>query len=132
MRRNFSVRAIETCDLLTLSMDDLEKMMFEFPDVYYQLIADACETLVKHENLKTEEVQKREMERAKQKSELHSNISSLFMSSIIKTSMTPLVPDGTPMIQEQSNMRTSGLKRMMKNVQTGNRFKNNNLNFTNA
>jgi CRP-like cAMP-binding protein len=35
MRRNFSVRAIETCDLLTLSMDDLEKMMFEFPDVYY-------------------------------------------------------------------------------------------------
>ena len=46
MRRNFSVRAIETCDLLTLSVDDLEKMMFEFPDVYYELINDASEGLV--------------------------------------------------------------------------------------
>jgi CRP-like cAMP-binding protein len=68
LRRNFTVRAIETCDLLTLSLDDLEKMMFEFPDVYYELINDASETLLKHEKLKAEEIHKKEMEKLKMKS----------------------------------------------------------------
>jgi CRP-like cAMP-binding protein len=49
MRRNFTVRATDSCDILTLSMNDLEKMMMEFPDVYYELINDGSETLAKHE-----------------------------------------------------------------------------------
>ena len=84
MRRNFAVRAIESCDLLTLSMDDLEKMMFEFPDVYYELINDASESFISHEKLRIEEVHLRDIERAKMKSDLNSNISSLFMKRFIK------------------------------------------------
>jgi hypothetical protein len=56
MRRNFTVRAQDSCDILTLSMDDLEKMMLEFPDVYYELMNDASETLTKHEKIKMEEM----------------------------------------------------------------------------
>ena len=37
-------------------MDDLEKMMLEFPDVYYELMNDACETLAKHEKIKFDEI----------------------------------------------------------------------------
>jgi len=68
MRRNFTVRAQDSCDILTLSMDDLEKMMLEFPDVYYELMNDASETLAKHEKIKMDEMQRIEIEKAKQKS----------------------------------------------------------------
>jgi hypothetical protein len=49
-------------------MDDLEKMMLEFPDVYYELMNDASETLAKHEKIKFDEIQRIEIEKAKQKS----------------------------------------------------------------
>jgi CRP-like cAMP-binding protein len=84
MRRNFTVRAQDSCDILTLSMDDLEKMMLEFPDVYYELMNDASETLTKHEKIKMEEMQRIEIEKAKQKSQLNSNISSVFMNRLLK------------------------------------------------
>jgi CRP-like cAMP-binding protein len=84
MRRNFTVRAQDSCDILTLSMDDLEKMMLEFPDVYYELMNDASETLTKHEQIKMEEMQRIEIEKAKQKSQLNSNISSVFMNRLLK------------------------------------------------
>lgn len=83
MRRNFTVRATDNCDILTISLDDLEKMMLEFPDVYYELMYDASETLTRHEKSKMEEIQRRELEKAKQKSELNSNISSVFMNRFI-------------------------------------------------
>ncbi len=89
MRRNFTVRATDNCDILTISLDDLEKMMLEFPDVYYELMNDASETLTRHEKSKTEEIQRRELEKAKQKSELNSNISSLFMNRFIQKQMDP-------------------------------------------
>jgi hypothetical protein len=38
MKRAFTIRALDRCDLLTLSMDDLDLMKVEFSDVYFELI----------------------------------------------------------------------------------------------
>jgi hypothetical protein len=34
MVRRFTVQAIENCDMFILRIDDLEKLKFEFPDMY--------------------------------------------------------------------------------------------------
>lgn len=39
--RKFTTWALSNCDLLTLSVSDLDKMRIEFPDVYNELHADA-------------------------------------------------------------------------------------------
>lgn len=56
MKRSFTIRALLTCDLLTLSMDDLDLMKVEFSDVYFELIKDAKENLPKYLNFKKEEI----------------------------------------------------------------------------
>lgn len=56
MKRSFTIRAFVTCDLLTLSMDDLDLMKIEFSDVYFELIKDAKENLPKYLNYKKEEI----------------------------------------------------------------------------
>ena len=33
--RQFTVQALKNCDLLTLSVNDLDKMRIEFPDIYH-------------------------------------------------------------------------------------------------
>jgi hypothetical protein len=38
MKRAFTIRALDRCDLLTLSMDDMDLMKVEFSDVYFELI----------------------------------------------------------------------------------------------
>ena len=38
--RKFTIMAITTCDILSLSVSDLEKMHFEFPDIYEELFVD--------------------------------------------------------------------------------------------
>jgi hypothetical protein len=35
------VKALDNCDLMTLSIKDLDKMKFEFPDVYFEFVEDA-------------------------------------------------------------------------------------------
>ena len=39
LRRNFNIQALENCDLLTLTLDALEKMYNEFPDICSEIIA---------------------------------------------------------------------------------------------
>lgn len=41
MQRIFTVQALETCDLLTLTLEDLDKMNIEFPSISAELIEDA-------------------------------------------------------------------------------------------
>ena len=38
MKRAFTIRALDRCDLQTLSMDDMDLMKVEFSDVYFELI----------------------------------------------------------------------------------------------
>lgn len=54
MVRRFTVQAIENCDMFILRIDDLEKLKFEFPDMYKELFQGAndrlkCELLLKLE-----------------------------------------------------------------------------------
>ena len=39
--RRFTLQALDSCDLLTLSVSDLDKLRIEFPDVYEELFNDA-------------------------------------------------------------------------------------------
>jgi hypothetical protein len=36
--RHFTTKAIENCDMMTLSMDDLEKMKLEYHDVFFEML----------------------------------------------------------------------------------------------
>jgi hypothetical protein len=56
MKRSFTIRALVSCDLLTLSMDDLDLMKVEFTDVYFELIKDAKDNLPIFLNFKKEEI----------------------------------------------------------------------------
>ncbi len=85
MKRSFTIRALVSCDLLTLSMDDLDLMKVEFADVYFELIKDAKDNLPIYLNYKKEEIQKREIEKTKQKSNLNSKLSSMILSNLQKS-----------------------------------------------
>jgi CRP-like cAMP-binding protein len=80
----FQVKAMEHCDLMTLSIKELEKMKFEFSDVYFELVDDANKQLQENLQKMDEEVERIEIEKAKKKSELKSNISNLFLSRLHK------------------------------------------------
>lgn len=54
MVRRFTVQAIENCDMFIFRIDDLEKLKFEFPDMYKELFQGSndrlkCELLLKLE-----------------------------------------------------------------------------------
>lgn len=83
--RKFTVQAQENCDLLTLTLEDLDKMNVEFPDICQQLINDAVERIHKETTLKVEAVRECEMEQAKQKSDLRSKLSAIFLSGLHRT-----------------------------------------------
>jgi hypothetical protein len=56
MKRCFTIRALLTCDLLTLSMGDLDMMKEEFRDVFFELMKDARDTLLKYLSIKNEQI----------------------------------------------------------------------------
>jgi hypothetical protein len=62
-------------------------MKYEFPEVYFELIQNASDTLIQHEKLKIEEIEKREIEKAQKKSNLNSKLSSMFMSRVVRTTL---------------------------------------------
>jgi hypothetical protein len=63
-------------------MDDLDIMKVEFIDVYFELIKDAKERLPEELKAKKEEIQRREIEKAKEKSNLNSKLSTKFLSTL--------------------------------------------------
>jgi hypothetical protein len=83
--RHFTTKAIDNCDMMTLSMDDLEKMKLEYPDVFFEMLQDASEKLEDHIERKIDESSKREIEKAKLKSDLNSKLSAVFLSGLHKT-----------------------------------------------
>jgi hypothetical protein len=92
LHRKFTVQAQENCDLLTLTLEDLDKMNSEFPDICKQLLDDAIERIHKEATLKLEAIRECEMEQAKQKSDLRSKLSAIFLSGLHKT-MREVVKD---------------------------------------
>jgi hypothetical protein len=64
---------------MTLSIKDLDKMKFEFPDVYFELVEDANQRLQENLQKMDEEVERIEIEKAKKNSALQSHISNLFL-----------------------------------------------------
>ena len=85
MIREFTVRAIDNCDLLTLTLDDLFKMKHEFADIYKRLIDEACLKYPVEKKLKIDTIQQNEVELARKKSALTSKLSAIFLSGLHKT-----------------------------------------------
>jgi hypothetical protein len=69
---------------MTLSIKDLDKMKFEFPDVYFELVEDANMRLQENLQKMDEEVERIEIEKAKKNSALESHISNLFLKGLHK------------------------------------------------
>lgn len=91
--RKFTVQAQENCDLLTLTLEDLDKMNIEFPDICKQLLDDAIERIHSDTKLKLDSMRECEMEAAKQKSDLRSKLSAIFLSGLHKTMREVGKPD---------------------------------------
>lgn len=62
--RRFTVQAVENCDMFILRIDDLEKLKFEFPEMYAELFDGANDRLKCELLLKLEVINKCEKEAA--------------------------------------------------------------------
>lgn len=47
LKRIFTVQALESCELLALKIQDLEKIKFEFPDIFTEFFMNAFNRLKK-------------------------------------------------------------------------------------
>lgn len=61
----FTVQAIENCDCLQISVEDLDYMYAEFPSICRELIKDAEEKLQKYVTLKVKLIRSCEYDIAK-------------------------------------------------------------------
>jgi len=46
MIRKFTVRAINNCEMFTLTIEELEKMKMEFPEVFVEIFKNAFESKI--------------------------------------------------------------------------------------
>ena len=60
MVRRFTVYALDNCEMLILTIDEMEKMRLEFPDIYADLFKGAYERLHKELIIKLEIIKKEE------------------------------------------------------------------------
>lgn len=58
MVRRFTLQALDSCEMLILTIDEMEKMRLEFPDMYDELFKGAFERLQKELILKMEIIKK--------------------------------------------------------------------------
>ncbi len=61
MVRRFTLQALDSCEMLILTIDEMEKMRLEFPDMYDELFQGAYERLQKELILKMEIIKKQEI-----------------------------------------------------------------------
>jgi CRP-like cAMP-binding protein len=52
MKRKFSVKALDDCELIKISKEDLEKTSTEFPDIASDLFENAIHRMTKFRQLK--------------------------------------------------------------------------------
>jgi hypothetical protein len=60
MVRRFTVYSLDNCEMLILTIDELEKMRLEFPDIYSDLFKGAYERLQRELIIKLEIIKKEE------------------------------------------------------------------------
>ena len=48
MYRNFTVQALTNCDLLLLSLKEIDQMKLEFPEIFIELFSNAYKRLRKY------------------------------------------------------------------------------------
>jgi CRP-like cAMP-binding protein len=58
----FTIQAQETCDLLTMTLEDLEKMNQEFPNIAKELMDDATDRLNKSVAIKVNCIREQELQ----------------------------------------------------------------------
>ena len=83
--RMFTVQAQENCDLLTMTLEDLDKMNVEFPLIAKELMDDAAEKLNKEVGTKINAIREQELLLAKKSSDLKSKFSAAFLSGLHRT-----------------------------------------------
>ena len=54
--RRFTTQSLIDCEMMQLSVDDIERMKFEFPDVFIELLANNQKLLVEQLEIKLEAV----------------------------------------------------------------------------
>ncbi len=58
MVRRFTVRALQNCEMFILTIEELEKMKMEFPELYVELFTGAYERLQRELLLKLETIKR--------------------------------------------------------------------------
>ena len=77
MVRRFTVRALQTCEMFILTIEELEKMKMEFPEHYVEMFTGAYDRLKKELLLKLETI-KRQEAKLNLKSDVRSRFAALF------------------------------------------------------
>lgn len=78
MVRRFTVQAVEDCDMLILRIDDLEKLKFEFPDMYQELFEGANDRLKCELLMKLEVINKCELENTQTQQNINERFARVF------------------------------------------------------
>ena len=58
MVRRFTVRAIKNCEMFSLTIEELEKMKMEFPELYVEMFTGAYERLKRELLLKLDTIKR--------------------------------------------------------------------------
>jgi hypothetical protein len=77
MVRRFTVRALANCEMFILTIDELEKMKMEFPELYVELFTGAYERLQRELLLKLDTIKRMEAKMLV-KSDFRSRFAALF------------------------------------------------------
>lgn len=77
MVRRFTVRALQNLEMFILTIEELEKMKMEFPELYVELFTGAYERLQRELLLKLETI-KRQEAKLTVKSDVRSRFAALF------------------------------------------------------
>lgn len=81
--RRFTVQALEQCDLLCISIEDMLKMKLEFPKCFREIFEKVKETLRKELTIKFEVIRFTETAKAEQSQDKAAILRSRFASHIM-------------------------------------------------
>ena len=96
--RRFTLQALDSCDLLTLSVSDLDKLRIEFPDVYEELFNDANARINRELKMKKTQIKAC----IKEENQLDVRFGNLFMQGVSSESSDEDVHNPKPEQIKQS------------------------------
>ena len=107
----FTVQAIENCDCLQLTVEDLDLMYAEFPSICRELIQDAEDKLNKQVGLKVKLIRDFEYDIAKKSPDIKDKLSAIFMAGLHRTLQNMETPSETVQEPAATPFRTTTLKK---------------------